>query len=79
MPQASPPGDVAAPQPRSLDRVRHKIRLKHCSIRTQSTYVDWVHRCGHFQGLRQASYSRSAGRREPLHGLRGRDGGLPGG
>ncbi|MGQ0578332.1 MAG: phage integrase N-terminal SAM-like domain-containing protein [Betaproteobacteria bacterium] len=27
-----------------LDRVRDKIRLKHCSIRTETAYVDWIHR-----------------------------------
>ena len=27
-----------------LDRIRDKIRLKHYSIRTETAYVDWVHR-----------------------------------
>ena len=27
-----------------LDRVRDKIRLKHYSIRTETAYVDWIHR-----------------------------------
>ncbi len=52
MPQASPPGDVATPQPRLLDRVRDKIRVKHYSIRTEKAYVDWVRRYVHFHGLR---------------------------
>ena len=52
MPQASPPDDVATPPPRLLDRVRHKIRLKHYSIRTEKAYVDWVRRYVHFHGLR---------------------------
>ena len=35
-----------------LDRVRHKIRVKHYSIRTEKAYVDWVRRYVHFHGLR---------------------------
>ena len=52
MPQASQPIDVATPQPRLLDRVRHKIRVKHYSRRTEKAYVDWVRRYVHFHGLR---------------------------
>jgi integron integrase len=52
MPQASQPFDVATPQPRLLDRVRHKIRVKHYSRRTEKVYVDWVRRYVHFHGLR---------------------------
>jgi integron integrase len=37
--------DTAVPQePRLLDRLRDKIRLKHYSIRTESAYLDWVRR-----------------------------------
>jgi integrase len=37
--------DIAAPQePRLLERMREKIRLKHYSIRTESAYLDWVRR-----------------------------------
>ena len=31
-------------QPKLLDRVRDKIRLKHYSIRTEQAYVDWIRR-----------------------------------
>jgi len=31
-------------QPRLLDQLRDKIRLKHYSIRTEHTYLDWVRR-----------------------------------
>src|SRR5437868_1820185 len=31
-------------QPRLLDQLRDKIRLKHYSIRTEHVYVDWVKR-----------------------------------
>ena len=32
------------PEPRLLDRVRAKIRVKHYSIRTEHAYVDWIKR-----------------------------------
>jgi len=28
--------------PPLLDRVRNKIRLKHYSLRTEQTYVNWI-------------------------------------
>ena len=34
----------AAATPRLLDQVRGKIRLKHYSLRTEQTYVDWIKR-----------------------------------
>ncbi len=34
----------AVPQPKLLDQVRGKIRLKHYSIRTEQAYVDWIKR-----------------------------------
>jgi hypothetical protein len=30
--------------PKLLDQVRAKIRLKHCSIRTEQAYADWIKR-----------------------------------
>jgi len=43
----------AAPQqPRLLDCLRDKIRLKHYSIRTEYAYTDWVRRFVLFQGKR---------------------------
>src|SRR5581483_8954082 len=42
-----------AKQPeRLLDRLRHKIRVKHYSIRTELAYVEWVRRFIRFHGLR---------------------------
>jgi integron integrase len=38
--------------PRLLDQVRGKIRLKHYSLRTEQTYVDWIKRFIHFHGKR---------------------------
>jgi hypothetical protein len=31
-----------------LDRVRHKIRLKHYSIRTEEAYISWIKRYIYF-------------------------------
>src|SRR5688500_17517677 len=38
--------------PRLLDQVRHAIRLRHYSIRTENTYVDWSRRFILFNGKR---------------------------
>jgi integron integrase len=35
---------AASRQPRLLDQVRNKIRLKHYSIRTEQAYIDWIKR-----------------------------------
>lgn len=35
---------IMAAAPNLLDRMCDKIRLKHCSIRTEQSYVQWVHR-----------------------------------
>ena len=34
----------AAPRPRLLDRVRHAIRARHLSRRTEDAYVAWIRR-----------------------------------
>jgi hypothetical protein len=36
--------------PRLLDRVRDKLRVKHYSIRTEQTYLDWIKRYILFHG-----------------------------
>ena len=36
--------DTHKTPPRLLTQLRDKIRLKHYSIRTEATYVDWVRR-----------------------------------
>jgi hypothetical protein len=38
----APAGDP--PPPRLLDRVRHALRVRHYSIRTERAYTDWVRR-----------------------------------
>ena len=43
----------AAPQqPRLLEQLRDKIRVKHYSIRTEHVYIDWVKRFIRFHGMR---------------------------
>lgn len=48
-------------QPKLLDQVRHKIRLKHYSIRTEDAYTDWVRRfvLYHAAGIRATSARRT--------------------
>ena len=41
----SAPGTQAMPaEPRLLDRLRGATRIRHYSIRTEATYVDWARR-----------------------------------
>jgi Phage integrase, N-terminal SAM-like domain len=45
--------DVPLPQPpKLLDRVRHEIRVRHYSPRTEECYVEWTTRFIRFHGLR---------------------------
>ena len=39
-----------APPPKLLDQVRDKLRVKHDSIRTGQSYVDWIKRYILFHG-----------------------------
>jgi integron integrase len=43
-PDAEKPGRLPPAQPRLLDQLRHAIRVRHYSIRTEVAYVDWVRR-----------------------------------
>jgi len=43
--------------PKLLDQVRGKIRLKHYSIRTEQSYVDWIKRFIFFHGKRHPKAS----------------------
>jgi hypothetical protein len=47
LPPVQKPGKV-----KLLDRVREVVRLKHYSIRTEQTYVDWIKRFILFHGKR---------------------------
>lgn len=44
--------DAAADAPKLLDRVRHRLRLKHYSLRTETAYVGWIKRYILFHGKR---------------------------
>ena len=44
--------NTAMAQPRLLDQLRDRIRLKHYSIRTEQAYLDWVRRFILFHGKR---------------------------
>ena len=43
---------MSHPPKKLLDQVRDAIRLKHYSIRTEETYVDWIRRFILFHGKR---------------------------
>jgi len=42
----------APPKPKFLDSVRRVLRLRHYSIRTEESYVDWIRRFILFHGKR---------------------------
>ena len=50
-PNFSDKNDTTRP-PKLLDQVRDKLRVKHYSIRTEHTYVDWIKRFILFHGKR---------------------------
>jgi integron integrase len=51
------PADVCndLPKPKLLDQVRNAIRLKHYSIRTEHSYIDWIRRYIYFHNKRHPS------------------------
>lgn len=53
--------DPAAPAPRLLDRVRDEIRRRHYSLRTETSYLQWIRRFILFHGKR---HPREMGRVE---------------
>jgi integron integrase len=44
--------DSVTEPPKLLDRVHHKIRLRHYSLRTEQAYLDWIRRFILFHGKR---------------------------
>ena len=52
MEKESTPMEQVAQPPRLLDQMRNKIRLKHYSLRTEQSYIDWVKRYIWFNGKR---------------------------
>lgn len=49
---SSPMGAPVPAPPRLLDQVRHAIRRRHYSYRTEQAYVDWIGRFIRFHGKR---------------------------
>jgi len=47
-----PTRSPARPEPKLLDQIRGRLRVKHYSIRTEQSYVDWVRRFVLFHGKR---------------------------
>jgi hypothetical protein len=41
-----------ADNPRLLDQVREKLRVKHYAIRTERAYLEWIKRFIRFHGLK---------------------------
>lgn len=52
---AAEPDHIAPQPPRLLDRMREKLRVKHYSIRTEQSYLDWVRRYIRFHGMKHPS------------------------
>src|SRR5258706_14398404 len=55
MPGVHPSTAAIASSPKLLDRVRWHLRVKHYSIRTEQSYVDWIRRFILFHGRRHPS------------------------
>jgi integron integrase len=49
---APPPGAKPPPSPRLLDQLRHQVRYRHYSLRTEEAYVHWVRAFIQYHGLR---------------------------
>jgi hypothetical protein len=45
------PDATRSQQPRLLDEVRQVLRLRHYSIHTERSYVEWIVRCVRFHGM----------------------------
>ena len=64
------PSSVSSPK--LLDQVRDKLRVKHYSIRTEQTYVDWIKRCIWFHGKRpppRQFLAEACGSKKPVFGF----------
>lgn len=44
--------EVPVPEPRLLDRVREEMRVRHYSLRTEKTYIEWIRRYILYHGKR---------------------------
>ena len=57
-------GAAQSPKPKLLDRVRHAVRARHYSRRTEKAYVHWVKRYIFFHGKRHPADGRRLGHRD---------------
>lgn len=67
-PSAAPSVPRGGSQPRLLDRVRHAIRVRHYSRRTEEAYVHWIRRYIVFHGKAHPSTLGAMAARETLTG-----------
>jgi len=63
-PPNSPDKSTTTKPPKLLDQVRDKLRVKHYSIRTEQTYLDWIKRYIFFM---TSSIRKILGRRMSRH------------
>ena len=66
----SPSTAAVASSPKLLDRVRWHLRVKHYSIRTEQTYVDWIRRYILFHRKRHPNEMGEQDISQPLAGVR---------
>jgi hypothetical protein len=61
------------PAPKLLDLVRLALRRRHCSVRTERAYCDWIRRFSLYNGTRHPGAMGSAGVRAlfPLRSMTG--------
>src|SRR5437773_10451956 len=65
---------AASPKPKLLDRVRHAVRARHYSRRTEKAYVHWIKRYIFFHGKRHPAEMGAAEITAFLTALAARDG-----
>ena len=63
-----------SPKPKLLDRVRHAVRARHYSRRTEKAYVHWIKRYIFFHGKRHPAEMGAAEITAFLTALAARDG-----
>src|SRR5947199_9740663 len=63
-----------SPKPKLLDRVRHAVRARHYSRRTEKAYVHWIKRYIFFHGKRHPAEMGAAEVTAFLTALAARDG-----
>ena len=61
-----PQNEVRPGQPKLLDRVRHAIRVRHYSPRTEEAYTHWIRRYIFFHGVRHPAEMGGEGVSRPI-------------